>query len=302
MSTKDEIREFLISRRAHVTPQEAGLPDFGGERRVPGLRREEVAMLAGVSLDYYTRLERGNLRGASESVLNAIAEALQLDDVERAHLFDLARQAPSSRGGRRAATPEPAVRTSVQRVLDSLAVPAVVFNACQDLVAANLLGRALHSLHFEAERPNLARFIFLDPRARDFYVDWPQARLMTAAMLRLAAGRDPLDEQLTALVGELSTRSPQFRQDWARRDVHEHRTGHKVYRHPDVGELDVTFDVFEMPGQPGLSITTYTAEEGSPSAQRLTLLASLAATQAADREPDADPVRPLPISTAPSQD
>lgn len=121
-------------------------------------------------------------------------------------------------------------------------------------------------------------------------------------MLRLAAGRDPLDEQLTALVGELSTRSPQFRQDWARRDVHEHRTGHKVYRHPDVGELDVTFDVFEMPGQPGLSITTYTAEEGSPSAQRLALLASLAATQAADREPDADPVRPLPIPTAPSQD
>ncbi|MEU4776538.1 helix-turn-helix transcriptional regulator [Micromonospora sp. NPDC023633] len=276
---KDEVREFLISRRANITPARAGLPDFGGERRVPGLRREEVAMLAGVSLDYYTQLERGNLRGASESVLNAIARALQLDDVERQHLFDLARTASVSPAARDHRSGKPAVRASVQRVLDSLAVPAVVYDAQQDLVAANLMGRALFSPHFEAERPNLARFVFLDPRARDYYADWPLARRMTAAMLRLEAGRDPLNSGLTALIGELSTLSPQFRRDWAAQDVHEHRTGRKVYRHPQVGEIGLTFDVFGLPGEPGLSIGTYSVEEGTESADRFALLASWAATQ-----------------------
>ena len=275
MSRKDEVREFLISRRAHVTPAQAGLPDLGN-RRVPGLRREEVAALAGVSLEYYTQLERGNLRGASESVLNAVARALQLDDVERQHLFDLART-PSARRTR------PSVRSSVQRVLDNLAVPAIVFNAQHDLVAANLMGRALFAPHFEAEKPNLARFIFLDPRARDFYVDWPQARSMTAAMLRFQAGRDPLNQDLTALIGELSTLSQHFRANWAEQDVHEHRTGEKVYRHPEVGEVDLTFDVFELPGEPGLSIATYSVEEGSPSAEKFVLLASWAATQPGPR-------------------
>jgi transcriptional regulator with XRE-family HTH domain len=215
MSRKDEVREFLISRRAHVTPEQVGLPDFGGERRVPGLRREEVATLAGVSLDYYTQLERGNIRGASESVLNAIARALRLDDVEREYLFDLARATSATKAARGRRSTRQSVRASVQRVLDNLAVPAVVFNAQQDLIAANVMGRALFAPHFEADRPNLARFIFLDPRARDYYVDWPLARSMTAAMLRLEAGRDPLNQELTALIGELSTRSPQFRTDWA---------------------------------------------------------------------------------------
>jgi transcriptional regulator with XRE-family HTH domain len=236
---------------------------------VPGLRREEVAMLAGVSLDYYTRLERGNIRGASESVLNAIARALQLNDVEREHLFDLARTAPVKPAAR---TTEPArrgVRTSVQRVLDNLAVPAVVFNPQQDLIASNFMGRALFSPHFEAEKPNLARFIFLDPRAKDYYVDWPLARRMTAAMLRFEAGRDPLNSDLTALIGELSTRSPQFRKDWADQNVHEHRTGQKVYRHPEVGQIEITFDVFELPGETGRSICTYSVEEGSESADKI---------------------------------
>jgi transcriptional regulator with XRE-family HTH domain len=282
MSTKDEVREFLVSRRAHLTPEQAGLPDFGGERRVPGLRREEVAMLAGVSLDYYTRLERGNIRGASESVLHAIARALQLNDVEREHLFDLARTAPVSSAARSRKPAKPSVRTSVQRVLDNLAVPAVVYNAQQDLIASNLMGRALFSPHFEAEKPNLARFIFLDPRARDYYVDWPLARRMTAAMLRLEAGRDPLNSDLTALIGELSTRSQQFRKDWADQDVHEHRTGQKVYRHPAVGEIEITFDVFEIPGETGLSIATYSVDEGSESADKFALLASWAATQEFD--------------------
>jgi transcriptional regulator with XRE-family HTH domain len=282
MSSKDEVREFLISRRAHLTPEQAGLPNFGGERRVPGLRREEVAMLAGVSLDYYTRLERGQIRGASESVLHAIARALQLNDVEREYLFDLARTTSATRAARSRPRARPSVRASVQRVLDNLAVPAVVFNAQQDLIASNLMGRALFSAHFEAERPNLARFIFLDPRAKDYYADWPLARSMTAAMLRLEAGRDPLNSDLTALIGELSTLSPQFRKDWADQDVHEHRTGQKVYRHPEVGEIEITFDVFELPGETGLSICTYSVDEGSESADKFALLASWAATQEFD--------------------
>jgi transcriptional regulator with XRE-family HTH domain len=279
MSKKDDVREFLISRRANVTPEQAGLPDTGGERRVPGLRREEVAMLAGLSTDYYTRLERGKIRGASESVLNAIARALQLDDVEREHLFDLARITPSTSAARSRKPTRASVRASVQRVLDNMNIPAVVVNAQQDLIASNLMGRALFAPHFEADKPNMARFIFLDSRAKDFYADWPLACSLTAAMLRFEAGRDPLNSQLTALIGELSTRSPQFRKNWAEQDVHEHRTGRKVYRHPEFGELDISYDVFEMPGEPGLSIASYTAEEGTPTADKLALLASWAAAE-----------------------
>ncbi len=280
MRRKDEVREFLISRRAHVTPERAGIPDSGGDRRVPGLRREEVAMLAGVSLDYYTRLERGNIRGASESVLNAIARALQLNDVEREHLFDLARPVPvSTRSGRAEPAAASSVPPSVQRILDSMTVPAIAYDAQQDIVAANDLGRALFSLHFEADRPNLARFVFLDPRARDYYVDWPLARSLTAAMLRFEAGRDPLNGDITALIGELATRSPRFREDWADRDVHEHRTGQKAFRHPEVGEIEVTYDVLELPGETGLAITTFSCEPGTTSADRLALLATWAATQ-----------------------
>src|SRR6476661_2596312 len=241
MSNKDDIRKFLVSRRANVTLAQVGLPDFGDERRVPGLRREEVAQLAGVSIDYYTRLERGNIHGASESVLNAIARALQLTDVEREHLLDLARPASAAANVPGRTTAAVTVRPSVQRVLDSLAVPAVVYNARQDLVASNLLGRALFSPHFDSDRPNMARFIFLDSRAKDYYADWPLACSLTAAMLRYEAGRDPL--------------------------------------HAEVGDLDLTYDVFEMPGEPGLSIGTYTADEGSETADKLILLAAWAATQ-----------------------
>ena len=279
MASKDEVREFLISRRAKVTPEQASMPDFGGERRVTGLRREEVAMLANVSLDYYTRLERGNIGGASESVLNAIARALQLDDVEREHLFDLARAIPHAAASSTARSAPGSVRPSVQRVLDNMTVPAVVYTACQNLVASNLLGRALFAPHFEAKRPNFARFIFLDARARDFYADWPLACSLTAAMLRFEAGRDPASRDLAALIDELSARSPQFRADWADRDVHEHRTGTKVYRHPAVGQLELSYDVFEIPGEPGLSIGTYSADEGSPTADQFAVLASWAATQ-----------------------
>lgn len=284
MSTKDEVREFLVSRRANVTPRQAGLPDLGGERRVPGLRREEVAMLAGVSLDYYTRLERGNIRGASESVLGAIARALRLDDAEREYLFDLARTAPTASSARTRRPVAQSVRGSVQRVLDNLAVPAIVHSSNQDLVAANLMGRALYAPHFDTEgTPNIARFVFLDPRARDYYADWDLARRTTAAMMRLEAGRDPLNERLTALIGELSTRSPQFREDWAGHDVHEHRNGVKAFRHPVVGPIAVAFDVFEMPGEPGLQIVTYSPPPGTDSAEKFALLASWAATREAER-------------------
>jgi transcriptional regulator with XRE-family HTH domain len=293
MGKKDDVREFLISRRANVTPEQVGIPEVG-ERRVPGLRREEVAMLAGVSTDYYTRLERGKIRGASESVLNAIARALQLDDVERAHLFDLARINPATPAPRSRTPIGGTVRASVQRVLDNMNTPAVIVNARQDVIASNLMGRALFAPHFEADKPNFARFIFLDSRARDFYADWPLACRLTAAMLRFEAGRDPLNRELTALIGELSTRSPQFRENWAEQDVHEHRTGRKVYRHPALGEIDITYDVLEMPGEPGLSIVTYSAEEGTPAAEKLALLASWVAADELDpdlRAPDARPRR-----------
>jgi transcriptional regulator with XRE-family HTH domain len=277
MSRRSEIRDFLISRRANLTPQSAGIPVFGDERRVPGLRREEVARLANISLDYYTRLERGALAGASDSVVNAIAHALQLNDVERQHLFDLTRGIPPTTDSGVADRVRP-LRPSVQQVLDSMIVPAVVFDATQNLIGSNLMGRALHVQHFEADQPNMARFIFLDSRAPDFYGDWPLACSLTAAMLRFEAGRDPLNPDLTALIGELSTRSPQFRQNWAERDVHEHRTGQKVYHHPNVGTLELTYDVFEIPGEAGLFITTYTADKGSATADKLVLLASWATT------------------------
>lgn len=269
---KDEVREFLMSRRAKITPAQVGLPDFDEDRRVTGLRRGEVAQLAGVSPEYYTRLERGHIRGASDSVLEAIARALRLSDLERAHLFDLA-QVAGSASRQQASVPVEAVRPSVQRMLDHLAVPAIVFNPEHDVVAWNDGGRALYYPHFDtADRPNIARFIFLDRRARSYYGDWAEARRMTAAMLRLNAGRDPLNENITALVGELSTRSPLFRQDWALQEVYEHRSGQKTFNHPHLGPINVTFDGFEMPGEKGLSIVTYSAEPGTVDADRLALL------------------------------
>lgn len=277
MGAKDDIREFLIAKRAGITPEQAGLPSGDSERRVPGLRREEVAVLAGMSPDYYTKLERGStkLRTASDGVLDSIARVLHLTDVERDHLYTLARGTVAPR---QPATAHGGLRASMQRVLDSMSVPALAYNTRQDVIATNLLGRAMFAPLFDDELPNLARFTFLDSRAERFFEDWPLARSLTAAMLRFHAGRDPLDEGLTALIGGLSTRSPFFRQDWADQDVHEHRSGRKVYRHPEVGDLDVSYDVLEMPGEPGISITAYSAEEGSPTAEKFALLSSWAAS------------------------
>lgn len=285
MDNRGEVRDFLSSRRAKITPAQAGLTAYGSNRRVKGLRREEVATLAGVSSDYYVRLERGNLAGVSDSVLDAIAAALQLDDAERRHLRDLARAA-GDRPGRRRRRPAPAVPVSVQVMLDAMTgAPAVVRNERLDLLAANTLGRALYSPLFTGpsvaagEAPNHARFAFLDPSAHRFWVDWQKAADDTVGMLRVIAGRDPHDKELQDLVGELSTCSEEFRVRWARHDVHIHRGGTKRIDHPVVGHLELMYDMLPIAQAPGLTLLVYTAAPGSPSADALAMLASWAATE-----------------------
>lgn len=282
MEQSSEIREFLTSRRARITPEQAGLPVFGGTRRVPGLRREEVSLLAGVSVDYYNRLERGNLGGVSDGVLEALARALQLDEAERAHLFDLARAAgPAPRTRRRASRQK--LRPSVQRILDAMTgAPAFVRNGRLDIVAANRLGYALYSeLYAGPVRPaNHARFVFLDPRARAFYADWERAANETAAILRSEAGRDPYERGLSDLVGELSTQSELFRTCWAAHDVRFHHSGVKHFHHPLVGELRLSFEALELAADSGLALVAHTAEPGSRSEEGLNLLASWSAPAA----------------------
>ncbi len=285
----NEITEFLTSRRAAITPEQAGLPSFGA-RRVPGLRREEVASLAGVSAEYYKRLERGNLAGVSDLVLDALANALQLNDAERTHLFDLARAAGPAPARRRRVTRQ--ARPVIGQILEGITLPAVIRAAYGDYVAANPLGRALYAPLFASpEQPaNSARFTFLDPAAKEFYVDWEQTASDLVAHLRSEAGRNQFDKRLTDLVGELSTRSEEFRKRWASHDVRFHRTGTKRLHHPDVGELELRFESLELAADSGLAMNIYTAEPGSRSEQNLQLLASLAATPSAVRASgDLDP-------------
>jgi transcriptional regulator with XRE-family HTH domain len=280
MGTSEEIREYLTSRRARITPEQAGLPAYGGKRRVSGLRREEVALLAGISVEYYTRLERGNARGVSESVLEGIARALQLDEAERAHLIDLVRTANSTRPPRRRPIQQ-RVRPSVQRILDSMTgTPALVQNGRLDILYANQLGYALFSEIFrDPVRPaNAARFVFLNLRATEFYIDWQSIANDIVALLRAEAGRDPYDRGLSDLIGELSTRSEEFRVRWAAHDVRFHRTGVKHFHHPIVGDLTLAYEALELPADPGLTIFAYTAEPNSPSHDALNLLASWTST------------------------
>lgn len=279
MDNRTEVRDFLFSRRARITPERAGLPLYGTNRRVTGLRREEVALLAGVSTDYYTKLERGNLAGVSESVLEAVAGALQLDESERTHLFDLARTANTGTSTRqRRTTPQQSLRPGVHRILDSLGAPAYVRNNRLDLLAVNRLGRALLCDLYgaAASRPNLARYLFLDPRSRDFYVDWEAVAKDVVAALRIEAGRNSYDRGLTDLVGELSTRSEEFRTWWASHNVRLHRTSTKRMHHPVAGELELTGEALVLPGDSGLTIITYTVEPATSSAQALEFLASWA--------------------------
>ncbi|HET7013290.1 MAG TPA: helix-turn-helix transcriptional regulator [Streptosporangiaceae bacterium] len=282
MDNRAEIREFLLSRRERISPAQAGLPAYGGgNRRVKGLRREEVALLAGVSIDYYVRMERGNLAGASDAVLDGVASALQLDEAERAHLFDLARAAQPASPRQRQPKKISGVTDGIQHVLDAITdAPAWVRNGRHDILAVNRLARALFApILADPRRPaNNARFVYLDPAAREFFADWDRTADDIAAMLRSEAGSNPHDKQLIELIGELSTRSEDFRRRWAAHNVRFHRTGRKHLHHPVVGSLDFGFEAMEFPAHPGLTLFVYTAAAGTPTADSLQLLASWAAT------------------------
>jgi transcriptional regulator with XRE-family HTH domain len=280
VDNRNEIRDFLVSRRARITPEQAGLAAYGGNRRVPGLRREEVATLAGISIEYYTRLERGNASGVSADVLEAIVRALRLDEAERAHLFDLVRTANTTQAPRRQ-PPRERVRPMVQRIIDSLGdIPAYLRNGRLDILAANRLGTALYAeLLADPVRPaNMARFIFLNPAAGDFFADWDGIANDAVAILRAKAGRDPYDQRLTNLIGELSTRSEDFRGRWAAHNVKLACTYVKTLHHPVVGDLTLTWESLHLPNDPDQRILVYAAEPGSPSEEALKLLASWAAT------------------------
>lgn len=307
---RDDIRDFLARRRAQLTPEQVGLPT-SGRRRVPGLRREEVAILAGVSTEWYTRLEKGHINGVSEDVLDAVARTLQLDDDERTYLFDLAKAAqprPAARRRRKAVDVPP----RVQWLLDSMTLSAAyVTNGRLDIVAANALARALFSPLYRSRttdrhgRPNFARFWFLDQDSRNFADDWEGAVDITAALLRAEAGRYPEDKALRELIGELSTVSAEFRTRWASHQVRVHHGGAKRLRHPDVGLLELTYQPLDLPisAREAHSLTIYTAEPGTPDEDRLKLLASWAAApggqqstsgpldRQGDNSPDARPSR-----------
>lgn len=266
--------EFLRAARARLTPDQAGIAD-AGRRRVAGLRREELAMLAGVSVDYYTRLEQGRSKSASPEVLDALADALRLDGAERAHLHTIARPTPARR---RAAKPQrlhPATR-SLLDTFDAVLRPAFVLGRRLDVLGQNRLAALLvadfHALP-PAER-NQARFVFLDPHARELYVDWEQVAADTAAMLRMDAGRHPEDPALGRLVGDLSIQSPEFRRLWARNRVHERSVGTKRYHHPLVGDLTITYQALAPGDDPEQTLFVYDTEPGSGSAHALQLLAA----------------------------
>lgn len=280
MSSREEIRSFLTTRRARVTPEQAGVPTFGGQRRVPGLRREEVAHLAGVSTDYYSKLERGDAKGASREVLAAISRALQLDETENQHLFDLIAIAEGAgRPRRRRRLEGKSITVGTQAVLDALSVPAFVQNRCLDFVGANAPGRALFGMPHMAEGPeplNSARFQFLDPRSRGFYRDSELARRNTVALLHQAVGQDPYDEQLIRLIGQLSTQSADFRDLWAGHDVIRYQRGAKRYHNPEVGDLDFGYESFDLTTEAGFTMLVYTVEPGSPTEDAMRLLTSWA--------------------------
>ncbi|MBP2367257.1 helix-turn-helix transcriptional regulator [Pseudonocardia parietis] len=287
MDARTELGEFLTTRRARITPEQVGLPVYdAGKRRVPGLRRQEVATLAGLSVDYYTQLERGKAAGVSESVLAAVARVLRLDEAERSHVADLHRGIatnPARPRRRRPAT----VRPMLQRLLDAFTAPAFVRNGRQDLVAANALGYAFYAPLYpdpaqpDTSRPvNFVRFCFLDPAAPEFYPDWDAMADNAVNLLRTDAGRDPYDRGITDLVGELSVRSEEFRVRWAEHNVRLHHTGTKRFHHPVVGELEVGYETMPLPADPGLVLTMYGPEPGSRSADALALLASWSADRA----------------------
>ena len=275
MDSRAEITSFLTSRRARLTPERAGVPLYGGARRVPGLRREEVAHLANVSTDYYARLERGKVAGASREVLDAVARALQLDDDERQHLLNLV-QITQHRAPRRASSNRSTVRPGILRVLDSIQAPAFVQNARLDRLASNRIGRALYSLPQDGsgDHYNYAHYLFLDPRAERFHRDFDHARHNVVALLHAATSQDPYDKELIEVIGTLSTQSREFRSLWASHDVFRYRSGAKLLTHAEVGDLEFGYESFELSTDPGLVMLVYTVEPGSPTADAMRLLES----------------------------
>ncbi|TCM37889.1 helix-turn-helix transcriptional regulator [Kribbella sp. VKM Ac-2568] len=302
MDLRGDVQQFLTGMRARLTPEEAGVPMFGGERRVPGLRREEVAQLSGVSTAYYTRMERGNLRGVSESVLRSLARTLQMNEPETQHLFDLARAASE---GARTPRVEPQRRLpqrAAQLIEAMPDVPAIALGRLADPVGSNALGRALfpHLFPANAEPLNHTRYLFLDNRSREFYVDWERDARHVVSALRLFAGQDPSDRALMALVGELATHSPEFRTWWAGHTVRVHAAGTKAIRHPVVGELTVAYETLTLGSAPDVRIVTYLADPDTPSADALDLLRSWSATTIASAEPEhSAPSSPARGQTAP---
>ncbi len=286
MDNQDSVSAFLRSRRARITPEQAGLPAYG-QRRVPGLRRGEVATLAGVSVEYYTRLERGNLRGVSDSVLDALVHALRLDDTERMYLYDLARTASPAPGTRTRPTVRPTVRPSVERVVEGMpGLPTYVMNNRLDTLAANPLGRALYSeMYADATcGANVARFAFLNPAARRFYTDWERMARFAVGALRIEAGKNPYDRELSNLIGELSTRSDAFRVMWGSHDVHVFRESTKRLNHPLVGALELDQEIMSLPDESGLSVVVYSAPPETATADALKLLASWSATTGQEQD------------------
>lgn len=292
MTSASDLREFLTTRRARLSPELAGLPTYGRHRRVPGLRREEVALLAGISIDYYTRLERGNAQGVSEDVLAAVARALRLDDDERAHLHDLVRLTrdgmavgPRGSGGR-------GIRPGVRRIIDGMTtMPALLRNRRLDILHANALGRALHAEVYEGGSgpPNPARYVFLDPRSRTFYVDWDRAANDMAALLRSEVARSRDDAALAALIDELMSGSADFRRRWAAHDVLFHRHGTASFRHPVVGLLVLSYEDLDLPTDRDQTVLVFTAEPGSASAEALSRLAATAPQPRDTDEGDGSP-------------
>ncbi len=291
MDLPHELRDFLVSRRARLTPEAAGVAPFAGRRRVPGLRREEVAHLAGVSVEYYTKFERGKVTTASAEVVDAVARALQLDDVEREHLRNLV-DARRPRVAKPASAPiARRVPPGVQSVLDAITVPAFVQNERLDIVAGNPLGKALYPFVGENDSDlfNSSRFVFLDPRSHEFYRDRDLVVRNNVALLRAAVGRNPDDQDLITLIGQLSTKSVEFREMWASQDVLSYRAGRKRYRHPLIGDVEFSYETFTMPAYPGLTMLVYNVEPHSSTADAIRLLASWSAEPPART---ADPMHP----------
>ncbi|MDN5617323.1 MAG: helix-turn-helix transcriptional regulator [Kocuria sp.] len=279
MEHRAQVAEFLRTRRDRITPDQAGIIG-GGRRRVPGLRREEVALLTGVSVEYYARMERGDLAGVSLEVLDALARALQLDEAETDHLADLAQAAAPTPPRHRRSKPTPqTVEPTLQRFLDAVTgAPMWVRDRRLDFVAANPLGRALYApmLDDPANRGNTARFTFLNPASHVFFPDWEANAEGMVATLRTYAGQSPHDKKLTDLIGELVTRSDTFRYLWAKHDVRHHRAGLKRIHHPVVGDLELSYEAMELPTNPEWFMFAFTAEPGSASEERLKLLGSVA--------------------------